>query len=281
MAKKILITFLFIFSLIHQQSLAGSHSYIEYLDDLAKISKTTADRLKAAADSIATKTAEARIATRYGITSYDNFLNTVKNAENFGKDKTRALTVIDPKNPNITWDKNKTHVLMVSWMPDWAADTFYKPYLDKEFTVARDMWVTVSPEVKNFMKNYKGSTPIHFRLQQLLGLPIKESKNYFVESWVKPADLIRPCINKEVSDKQCELDTAPTKAVDPEHQAWFDKEKSGKYSGAYPFPWNRLGYTYDTAKSPLEDKFGLSEFVILPGKKIIIKSITPTEKYAQ
>lgn len=268
MTKKLL-GLLFIFSLT-QQSFAGSQSYEEFLGTL----KGTADR-------VAIQAQEARESVRHGITAYESFPDAVKQAEKFGAAQVKPLTVIAPDNPNITWDANKTHVLMVSWMPEATAERFYKPYLGKEFNVVRDMWVTVSPEIKNFIKTYKGSTPLHFRLQQLMGLPIKEGNNVFVESWVKPSDLIRPCINKEVTDRECEVDTAPKKPVDAGHKKWFMDEKSGKYVGQWQFPWTRLGYTYDTGKPTSPEKFGLSEFVILPGRKIQVKSIIPTQQYIQ
>jgi hypothetical protein len=49
-------------------------------------------------------------------------------------------------------------------MPQWAADAFYRPKLGKDFLVSRDMWVTTVPEIKNFIKKYKGKTPLHYRL---------------------------------------------------------------------------------------------------------------------
>lgn len=265
---------LFIFA---SNSHASGHSYEDLIEELAKISKETATRLKLAANDARIQAEEARDTIRYDLLGFERAL---RETEKFGPHKiSKRLTAIVPSNNNLTWNADKSRILMVSWMPKWAADTFYRPKLGDEFTVSRDMWVTASPEIKNFIKNYKGSTPLHYRLQQLMGLPIKKTDNFFVESWVKPSDLIRPCIDSEIDDAQCEHDSSYKKAVKAEHMKWYQEEKKDKYTGKWPFPWTRAGYTYDTAKTSDEDQFGVSEFVIRPNAKIIIEAIIPTNEY--
>jgi hypothetical protein len=112
-----------------------------------------------------------------------------------------------------------------------------------------------------------------------LGLPIAKSDNFFVESWVNPNDLIRPCVDPEINAASCECDNTPGhKKGSSEYMKWYDTEKAGKYTGQWQFPWTRLGYTYDWGKEGA-DKFGVSEFVIRPGATIEIKSITSTAAY--
>lgn len=144
------------------------------------------------------------------------------------------------------------------------------------------MWVTLSPQIKTFIKNYRPGAPLHYRLQQLLGLPIKLDDNFFVESWVKPEDLVRPCVDPEVDDTKCEPDSNPSHTGDAAHMEWFNKEKAGKYSGQWQFPWTRLGFTYDISKTnSTGNKFGISEFVIKPGAKILIHKIMATDDYGK
>ena len=46
-----------------------------------------------------------------------------------------------------------------------------------------------------------------------------------------------------------------------------------------PFPWTRLGYTYDWGES--ENHIGLSEFVVRKGADIEIDSVSTVNDYCQ
>ena len=50
---------------------------------------------------------------------------------------------------------------------------------------------------------------------------------------------------------------------------WFDDQASKSYTGENPHPWTRLGYTYDWGSNA--DKYGLSEFIVVPGSPMEVR----------
>jgi hypothetical protein len=229
----------------------------------------------------------------------------------------RYLTPITNENPNLVWENGVTgsRLLVVSWLGD--AGKYYKcddpggcsGNSCKEGgecpTYSYDSWVTVVPEIRNF---FNLIVPEPLRIAQLLGLPpeyaikgdSKEAK-YMLEMWVSPKDLFRPCPDTEVSDTTCEttfpadsfrmLDLSnkvrATEGADygvfKTYTSWFNNRTRNIYTiRSSPYPWTRLGYTYDWGSS---NHTGLSEFV-LHGKKVDrstisvgIKSVKATSDY--
>ncbi|MDO9309530.1 MAG: hypothetical protein Q7V04_10740 [Deltaproteobacteria bacterium] len=232
----------------------------------------------------------------------------------------RYLTPISNDNPALIWENNVvgSRLLVVTWLGE--AGKYYKcsdpggcsgntscieggecP------TYRYDSWVTVVPEIRNF---FGVTRPDPLRIAQLLGLPPeyavagdpKEAK-YMLEMWVSPSDLFRPCPDAEISDTVCEtsfpldmfrlLDlnntVRATEGTDygvfKTYSSWFNNRTRNIYTtGSSPYPWTRLGYTYDWGSS---NHTGLSEFV-LHGRKedgstisVGIKSVKTTAEYFQ
>ena len=230
----------------------------------------------------------------------------------------RYLTPINKENPNLIWENGVvgSRLLVVTWLGD--AGKYYKcsdpggcsgntscieggecP------TYKYDNWVTVVPEIKNF---FGITRPEPLRIAQLLGLPpeaaVAGSPNeykYMLEMWVSPQDLFRPCPDTEISDTVCET-SFPTDSfrmldlnnkvrategtdygVFKTYSSWFNNRTRNIYTtGSFPYPWTRLGYTYDWGSS---NHTGLSEFV-LHGRKVDdstisvgIKSVKTTAEY--
>src|SRR5205085_6021426 len=73
-------------------------------------------------------------------------------------------------------------------------------------------WVTAAPEVQKFCQDYfkKSNDPaaLNLRLKQFLGLDPSWQYDVFVEMWVRPSDLFRPCPDPETTDSQCNLNLA-------------------------------------------------------------------------
>jgi len=230
----------------------------------------------------------------------------------------RYLTPITNGNPALIWENGVvgSRLLVVTWLGD--AGQYYKcsePGGCKGNTSCieggecpaykYDSWVTVAPELKNF---FGVTQPEPLRIAQLLGLPPeyavkgdpKEAK-YMLELWVSPHDLFRPCPDTEISDTVCEtgfptdvfrmLDLSnkvrATEGSDygvfKTYSSWFNNRTRNIYtSGASPYPWSRLGYTYDWGSS---NHVGLSEFV-LHGRKVDgtgiavgVRSVRSTAEY--
>lgn len=230
----------------------------------------------------------------------------------------RYLTPINNQNPNLIWENGVvgSRLLVVTWLGD--AGKYYKCGNPNGCsgnsscieggecpTYKYDSWVTVVPEIRN----YFGITmPQPLRIAQLLGLPPeyavpgdpKEAK-YMLELWVSPQDSFRPCPDTEISDTVCETSfPADTfRILDPNNKvrategmeygvfktysSWFNNRTRNVYStGSSPYPWTRLGYTYDWGSN---NHTGLSEFV-LHGRKVDgstisvgIKSVRTTAEY--
>lgn len=189
------------------------------------------------------------------------------------------LVDITKTNELLEWNtiQGEDYIRMVTWK---KTVSYYEPYLDSLFynTGKYEIWVTASPQLLNRMKT-KGYNDADLRLKQLLGLPPQSEYNYFVEFWVKPSDLMRPCPDNEITDKTCEL-CFPSTSTDT-HQNWINENRISRYYNCElenKYPWTQLGYTYDWNPNNLTH-VGLSEFVIKENADIKVYRIVPTQEY--
>ena len=181
-------------------------------------------------------------------------------------------------------DSNKTlirkningeeYILVCTWKQNvsfYQKDTVFN-------TGTYPIWVTTSPELKNRIKK-ESPKDINLRLIQLLGLPPTAQYSYFVEFWVRPVDLFRPCPDKEITDGKCDI--CFPEGTDPEHIKWINENRISRYYQCdlyYQYPWGQLGYTYDWNPKN-KSHFGLSEFIIGANKTIYINRIVTTLEY--
>ncbi len=188
------------------------------------------------------------------------------------------LTPITDYNNDLIWDgtPGKSRVCVVTW-------TSYRGYDNKEgqaLATARDTWVTVVPELKDFIGNQDlRMSAMILRLEQLMGLPPDNGKTRFIELWVDPKDLFRPSPDPEIIDHEADLQFPDSRfmSVSPDHVKWFNNLREQSY-GEEGYPWTQLGYTYDWGGDPDND-FGLSEFVIIKGSKIKVHAVILNEDY--
>ena len=199
------------------------------------------------------------------------------------------LIPIRRDNTGLRWENDgaDARVKVVSWMSE---DTFQRYYAqpaelptDKSAPPSWStvMWVTAVPQVQDFCRalGTRDNAAITNRLLQLIGLAPTGKNARFVEMWVSPKDMMRPCPDREVDDNRCEVDAASD--VD-DYRNWFTGNfaKSYSVSGA---PWTRLGYTYDWAPAsdtanPHKPK-GVSEFILKPGAPYTITGRFTTLDY--
>lgn len=189
------------------------------------------------------------------------------------------LVPVVKQNQNLVWKNigGEDYVLVVTWKQNVS---YYKQYLDSAFynTGKYPIWITTAPELKRRMLTEKPKDA-NRRLIQVLGLPPNSVYSYFVEFWVKPADLFRPCPDKEITDTKCE--TCFPKQADQEHISWINENRISRYYQcdlAQQYPWTQLGYTYDWNPGN-KSHVGLSEFVIGANKNIVVKAIYTNEEY--
>ena len=181
-------------------------------------------------------------------------------------------------------DSNKTlirkningeeYILVCTWKQNvsfYQKDTVFN-------TGTYPIWVTTAPELKNRIKK-ESPKDVNLRLIQLLGLPPTAQYSYFVEFWVRPVDLFRPCPDKEITDSKCDL--CFPEGTDAEHIKWINENRISRYYQCdlyYQYPWGQLGYTYDWNPKN-KSHFGLSEFIIGTNKTIYINRIVTTLEY--
>lgn len=183
------------------------------------------------------------------------------------------LVALTPETPDLVWRDGA--VKMVAWMSQASYDRLYAGRTETTLPTTKPiLWVTAAPQVQAFCRGLAAADPAP-RLKQYLGLAADWSYDVFVEFWVPPAGLLRPCPDQEVTDATCEVAAGPTAAEEP----WYADLYRTSYlpTGA---PWTRLGYTYDWAPDSPDDK-GASEFMVRPGTTVAIADAVPTAAYCR
>lgn len=167
------------------------------------------------------------------------------------------------------------HILMMTW----KAKNYY-PDSGRSNTGPYEIWVTAAPELYGRMKSVKPAER-SLRLKQLLGLPPNAQNRIFIEIWVKPGDLFRPCPDREIGDSLCNLNFSAADSADQDYIRWFNTSRIDRYyaTGLYNrYPWTQLGYTYDWHPRN-SHHIGLSEFVIRKNSEVMIRKAYTTDEY--
>lgn len=201
-----------------------------------------------------------------------------------------------------TYKAFPSRIKVATFLTRQAYEENYKPNLDKHaktYVLRKSLWVTVAPEMRNFFsrKIFKEAgqcPPTAERVGQVLGLNPYSGCEVFVEMWIEPQYLFRPSADPAITDHEAEV--AVRYASSPGH--WFFpsdpnpfmtlndynlyKEAQWKDAVTYkewymhraetiyksdpdvcaPYPWTRLGYTYDWGWPHRAKHEGLSEFVV-------------------
>ncbi len=224
------------------------------------------------------------------------------------------LIPIVSDNRDLIWENGVpgTRVLVMSWIKtsdvryyDGTVDTACA-VRSTNCTLKVDLWVTVVPEMKRFFGDRTLPQPL--RIAQLLGTPPEYAleDRSMVEMWVSPTDMFRPCPDQEITDRECQADfppdpfrqfpptelfratEGPERGVCMNYTGWFNNRKkyiyynARNYPASEPYPWTRLGYTYDWGS---QNHVGLSEFVVHGRKQngtgisVGIRSLKKTADY--
>jgi len=189
---------------------------------------------------------------------------------------TNTLNPVSVDNSSLHWKRinGNDHVLVVTWVGEdisWAKND----PITKQFNTSKyDNWVTLFPEVKMACSKtkIKDNGEIKLSLEQTLGLPPNSTKANFIEYWVQPKDLFRPCRDPEVHDNSCQVDY-PTK-LSNDHKVWLENQQ--KQTDKYP--WTQLGYTYNWSEFGRK-KVGLSEYIIRKHSDVVINKVQKTSEY--
>jgi hypothetical protein len=189
-----------------------------------------------------------------------------------------------PRDDSLVWEwgPDDRRLLVVTWTS--ADESFHKGDVGDSlrpgdsFKTDKDVWVTVVPQLQTVSRKIrpecKGSA---LRLKQLLGLPRYAQKTQFVEFWVSPSGLFRPCPDPAITDTVCNLKFPMNVDSDRRNYIeWFHNQEKRSY-GLFGHPWTQLGYTYDWGNPHSE--IGPSEFVIEEGAKVEAESVRTTDSY--
>jgi hypothetical protein len=156
-------------------------------------------------------------------------------------------------------------------------------------SLSRAVWVTAAPEVQQKCRKFT-EPDLAMRLRQLLGLQPDAKFQYFVTMTVSASDVFRPATDpttttqwpcSDSKDPACG-EVFPDWATS-DHIKWIANQMltsyviSESHTGAYSYPWTRLGYTYDW--KPGADRYGASEYVIRPGAVVVVKNKEPYASY--
>ena len=188
------------------------------------------------------------------------------------------LEPVREDNTNTVWRKinGTSQVKVVSFMSYSTATQYYG--LGWHNLSFGDQWVTLCPQLENFLHSYAG-TNAALRVKQLLGLPPTAGNDTAVELWVSPEYLIRPSPDLTINSAAAGLPVLTNsqyitsydigKWISTNFIAWYTNTYNSRNfeltsGGTNSWPWTRLGYTYDWA---LDTNYnvGLSEYVIPSG----------------
>lgn len=197
-----------------------------------------------------------------------------------------TLDALDPANDALLWNEDKSLVKVVTWKSQSSYERFLLPYTQTSDNEANVVWVTLAPRLQEFCRDYMhahphaGKTQLVHRLKQRLGLNLDWQYDVFVEMWVSPSDVFRPCVDPDPSDTSCELNfgaSVPIVKNIQNYQNFYQGLYYKSFRAAPGVPWTGLGYTYDWGNPRNEQ--GESEFILSPATPYIIESVSPTMAY--
>ncbi|MFI3158307.1 MAG: hypothetical protein QX199_19350 [Methylococcaceae bacterium] len=197
------------------------------------------------------------------------------------------LDALDPTNDTLVWNEDKTLVKVVTWKSASSYERYLLPYSQTSDSEANVVWVSLAPKMQEFCREYMRSHPhatqkqLESRLKQRLGLNPDWQYAVFVELWVSPDDVFRPCVDPSPNDTGCDLNfgaTIPTVKNIRNYQAFYEGLYYKSFRTAPGVPWTGLGYTFDWA-NPLKSEQGASEFILSPSSPYLIDNAIPTMEY--
>ncbi|MEG1562704.1 MAG: hypothetical protein RR365_03120 [Bacteroides sp.] len=181
-------------------------------------------------------------------------------------------------------EKQKQLLLVASVMTATDAKAWHS---DQSFNLSAEQgetampWVTLPYDLKRHVSSFHCTDSLELRMRMvlLLGLPPDYNSDYIVFFYADREGIFRPSPDRETDDHEASLDFPPGT---PQHyRAWFNEYSQFAYQSATPYPWTRLGYTYDW-NADNKSHIGPGEFVINTGSLVRIKAkLTVWQWYQQ
>lgn len=201
----------------------------------------------------------------------------MQDARDAGPDQLAPLVALSPDSPDVVFNADGTAAEMVT-LTDW---TGYAASVGQPMTLSREVWLTPTPQLQDVCRAYvaAGGTDPSLRSLQYLGMPPKVKPVTIVTMMVPLSGMFRPTANPQLTSTSAVFDDGTVQPDDPNypnHADWFRLQKALAYDPANPYPWTRMGYTYDWGNP--DSKVGASEFVVRQGTTVdIVADQTPGE----
>jgi hypothetical protein len=199
-----------------------------------------------------------------------------------------VLIAVNAENTKLVWNTDKTKILVVTWKSRDSYEQHLKGSNQTSTDEAYVVWVTTIPQVQTFCQEYASKNPnateaeTSLRLKQYLGLNPEWQYDVFVELWVDPEDMFRPCVDPEINDFSCNLkfeDQVPIVKGIQDYPVFYKDLYYSDFRTLPGVPWTGLGYTFDWGNQLTEQ--GASEFVLIPGAAYEINRVIPTLDYGK
>ncbi|MEH0019572.1 MAG: hypothetical protein V6Z89_07960 [Desulfobacter sp.] len=196
------------------------------------------------------------------------------------------LIPVTKDNPDLVWHPDKTRLLVVMWKSRDSYERFYKGQTHTSPSQDYVTWVTTAPQVRTFGRTYLGSRPwagpkdLEQRLKKYLGLKPEWTYDLFIEMWVRPEQMFRPCVDPEIDDTRCNIefsDPAPGVSGITDYACFYKNLYFEDFRTRPGVPWTGMGYTYDWGNPG--QPFGASEFILVPGASYEIHRVVETWEY--
>ncbi len=201
------------------------------------------------------------------------------------------LVVLKQGEAKLRWD-GKGRVLVTTWTKQayYEASEYKQGY---SFALYGETWFTVADQVRTLCSESElRGAALRLRLEQLLGLPQGGSSDSFLQVWIDPAALFRPCAEPSVTETSCPI-AAPLhspsgkdvvwdcSAPANEHAQWLCNTWVDRYGSSdlnKRYPWTALGYTYDWSPNNMKH-IGPSEFVAKGKSQVIFERLVSTVEF--
>jgi hypothetical protein len=202
-----------------------------------------------------------------------------------------SLLVLEPGNPALRWDE-AGRVLVTTWtrVQFYTAPEYQTGH---EFALYGETWFTSGNQVQDACKaSGKTGEALDLRLEQLLGIPPGATYDAFLQVWIDPSALFRPCADPSPTATTCGV-AAPLSSSAPEqvgwdcnapadaHAQWLCNSWTMRYGNSDPlrqYPWTALGYTYDWSPES-RDGVGPSEFVAPAKTPVVFERLLSTADF--
>ena len=131
------------------------------------------------------------------------------------------------------------------------------------------LWVVLPYELEERMRRMPlmgDSLECRMRMLQLLGLPPDSPYDRLLFFYADRSMLLRPCPNPAVG--ACAVPDVFPGDLSAPYREWFEARTALSYGEENPYPWTRLGYTYDWHRDA-DQRRGLGEFIVPGGTEVI------------